>query len=327
MRDSAPPHIDTVAWFANGRYRGAVVPPEDALEAGERERLRHRMPLRVYNARRLDPPPTLDRQGFQLVRAGTPTPDPRDRDALEAAFRASGRALVTALTGCRDTRVAHRQYRNGFAGLPAGHPLAERRAADGAPAAYALTMHTDLSPWVETEPDWDDLAGGRHCAMYNLWRSIDPDRAVMQMPLAVCDVRNIVDRDMIAACDYNVLGDRAFVIYRLAHNPFQSWFYYPRMAPDEVLVFKLYDTREERPARRGVFHGAVRDPATPVDAPRRRSMDMRILALFDDEQELDARRSRFLAGLPPIPGGFGLRSTPPVRHPRGPGPGGGGTVP
>jgi len=312
MRDTSPPHVDTSAWFANGRYRGAVMPAEDTLEAGERERARQRMPVRVYNARGLDPPPTLDRHGFQLVRTGTPPPDPRDHDALEAAFRASGRALVTALTGCRDTRVVHRQYRNGFAGLPAGHALAERRQADGVPAAYALTMHTDLSPWVETEPRWDDLAQGRHCAMYNLWRSTDPEREILQMPLAVCDVRYVAERDMIAACAYEILPDNAFVTYLLAHNPFQSWFYYPRMAPDEVLVFKLYDTREERPSRRGVFHGAVRDPGTPTDAARRQSMDMRILARFDEEHDLEARRSRFLASLPPIPDGLGLRSPSPA---------------
>ena len=53
--------------------------------------------------------------------------------------------------------------------------------------------------------------------------------------------------------------------------------------------------------RRGVFHAAVHDPGTPADAPPRRSMDMRVVARFEEDRDVEARRVRFLASLPAIP--------------------------
>lgn len=72
MPDSQPASIETTANFANGLHRGFRVPnhysakhPDDLKTLGSREH------IVVHNARLLDPAPTLDSHGFQLVVAPT----------------------------------------------------------------------------------------------------------------------------------------------------------------------------------------------------------------------------------------------------------------
>ena len=56
-------------------------------------------------------------------------------------------------------------------------------------------------------------------------------------------------------------------------------FYYPRMVPDEALLFKVFDSEKDVP--RFVFHTAFDDPTAPVDAPPRKSIEVRTIALWD----------------------------------------------
>lgn len=159
-----------------------------------------------------------------------------------------------------------------------------------------------MSPWVELLPEWDAFFQGRHGAIYNVWRSTDLDRPIESMPLAVCRAQSVALDDMVATWAPGLFpGGDGFVSYHLVHNASQTWFYYPRMTPEEALVMRFYDTREQLGSRRGVFHVAVEDPDTPPSAKRRESVDIRVAAAFEDETERDARRSRFLAEIPPIP--------------------------
>ena len=78
----------------------------------------------------------------------------------------------------------------------------------------------------------------------------------------------------------------------------QRWYYFPRMTPQETLIFKQYDTRQERSNMRTAFHGAINDPTTPEDAPLRQTIEVRLLALFDEDTDREARKARFLAEVP-----------------------------
>lgn len=297
-----PHYIDTASFFTRGSMRGAmgsVSVYDDEAEVRRRVEIR---PLRVHDARRLARKPTIETPGFELARIAGPPQFPIGGEAAEKAFGQEARRVVQALTGCRDTKVIHRQYRTGYPGDSQGPSAtaAGTRPPGDAPPVCAMEMHADVSAWAERQSDWEELSEGRHCAVFTVWRSLDFDREVLRAPLALWDVRTAMREDMVALCMLGV-GNSALVTYGLVHNFFQRWCYYPRIAPDEAVVFKLYDTREERPERRQVFHGAAHDPSTPPDAPLRKSLDMRILALFDDEPEIEARRDRFIAQLPPIP--------------------------
>ena len=294
-------YIDTASFFTRSSLRGtmgAVSINDSEVDVRRRVEIR---PVRVHDARRLARKPTIETQGFELARIAGPAQFPVGGEAAEKAFGLEAQHVVRALTGCRDTKVIHRQHRSGYPGNSQAPPVAAGKKPPGeAPPVYAMEMHADISPWAERQSDWEGLSEGRHCAVFTVWRSLDFDREVLRAPLALCDVRTVMAEDMVALCMLGI-GDDAMVTYGLAHSLFHRWCYYPRIAPHEAVVFKLYDTREERPERRQVFHGAVHDPSTPPDAPLRKSLDIRVLALFDSETEIEVRRDRFIAQLPPIP--------------------------
>ena len=66
----------------------------------------------------------------------------------------------------------------------------------------------------------------------------------------------------------------------LRHSENHKWFYYPEMEKEEVLLFKVYDKKEDGP--RFVFHTAFSDPRTPANALPRRSVEIRAIAFFGE---------------------------------------------
>ena len=137
-----------------------------------------------------------------------------------------------------------------------------------------------------TSAEAQELSNGRF-AFINVWRSIDDVHPVMREPLAVCDENSVPDDDRFI---YELrFPDRTGENYSLRHSTEHKWYYYPKLTKDECLVFKVYDKKEDGP--RFVFHSAFDEPGTPVDAPPRRSIEVRAIAFFDPPPS-PRRRSR-----------------------------------
>lgn len=49
---------------------------------------------------------------------------------------------------------------------------------------------------------------------------------------------------------------------------------------------------------RTTFHGAIDDPTTPENAPLREMIEVRLLALFDEDTDRETRKARFQAEVP-----------------------------
>lgn len=291
-------YVPAQGHFANGRYRHVRMPDhKEVTDPSVLAELYKNQPIHVYNARQLEPEATIAVQGFQLVEQVTQVDDLLDMDKARSQFYPECSEVVKQLTGCADTFVTQHQYRNGYNNLPEGHPHRMKPTPNGSPGGYGGT-HSDISPMAENR--WDDIVDGRHCAMFNLWRSTDLDNDIQVMPLAVLDMTSLEFDDMVAA---NAWGgpqkvQQHLVSYRLAYNEKQRWYYYPRMTPTEMLVFKQYDTREPNPTRRQVYHGAIPDPSTTDDSPLRQTIEVRVLALFDKEEDREARKARYQAEIP-----------------------------
>lgn len=298
---TGPSHIDTVAYFIRDRLRGTVVPDTNGMDREERLRTWRALRIRVRNARLLDPAPRLDSHGFELVPIDSGITASQGVDERREAYCAEAKQVVKSLTGCNRTRMLNQVYRGGFCGLRPGEMVDPSTPETGAVTSYLERAHSDVSPWVERQLEWKLFVQGRHGAIYSVWRSTDLDRPVEHMPLAVCQKHSVAPQDMVAAWTHGLLpGGGGFLTYNMAFSAFHQWFYYPHIAPDEALVMRLYDTREETGCRRGVFHTAVQDPNAPADAKARESADIRVGAVFDEETDQDARRARFLAELPPV---------------------------
>jgi hypothetical protein len=129
----------------------------------------------------------------------------------------------------------------------------------------------DLLPAGEAEA----LLRGRF-SVINVWRPIRGP--VLDSPLALCDATSMAPEDFVAT-DLKY-PNRTGEIYSVTFNPRHRWFYFPRMAVDEVVLIKCYDSAGDGRAR-FTAHGAFDDPTTPPDAAPRESIEARTLAFFD----------------------------------------------
>ena len=114
-------------------------------------------------------------------------------------------------------------------------------------------------------------------AQINVWRPITGP--VERAPLALVDSQSIADGDLVPV-DL-VYADRVGEIYHGAYNPDHRWYYFPEMRSDEAILIKGYDSAEDGRAR-FTLHSAFDDPTTPADAAPRESIEVRVLAFFEE---------------------------------------------
>jgi len=115
----------------------------------------------------------------------------------------------------------------------------------------------------------------RRFAILNFWRPVE--RRVPQTPLAICDARTIEPDDLIPSD--MVYADWTGEIYSIAFNPRHRWYWYPRQAPSEATLLKIYDSATDGPARL-TAHTAFEDPTSSPDAPPRLSIEVRSMVFW-----------------------------------------------
>lgn len=221
----------------------------------------------------------FDRHGFALLPHATAV---TDWDADPA-------------TGYRD-EVEHliamhllpgRRFRVSFGAM-------NRRGRD-TPQGYALGVHQDCGYLLEdyqqlvgaySSPeaaqgwravyDADDVDG---YVLINFWRTTHMRGPLRHMPLTICDPQSVALDDIVPTELLGLPGTRV-APYQMAlrRNPDQCWYYYPDMTTDEVLAFKLFDSRKSdgEPRLRSCFHTAFVHPDTPADAEHRQSCEYRL---------------------------------------------------
>ena len=82
-------------------------------------------------------------------------------------------------------------------------------------------------------------------------------------PLAICSAQSIAAEDLLIS--ERRYPHRVGQTYQVSYNPDHEWYYFPRMARDEALVFKVFDSETDGRAR-FTAHSAFSDPASPSDA-------------------------------------------------------------
>ena len=299
MSRLAPHAIATTANFAHSRHRGFRVPNRySAKDPEELKTLGVSGHITVHNARYLGPAPTLDSHGFQLVNAPSNL-NLMDTDIVRGSFYEECRELLRRVTGCDEVRGGAHEYRNGFGGRSGARGV--KPTPNGSGGAYAQGIHADMSPAVEDRflrivPD------ERHFESINIWRSANR-ATVRMMPLAVCDMRSVKPDDIVFGGGQNTGNIKQYtkvVDQRLIHGPHQHWYYFSDIAPDEVLLFRQYDTRQEALNLRTVFHTAVEDTTSPSDAPMRYTIEVRMQAIHGEETNKAERVARFKAQIPAV---------------------------
>jgi len=274
-----------------GKFTGRYIDQEDKGDAVD---VHAAQPIKMRNAREVQPPPALNDVGFTLASAPTAISDFRDDAAVVETYYAEMMELIKLTSGADRVFVFDHTIResgkknlnSATAGESAApvprvhcdytHDGAPRRLRQlGADGIFSRIRGREL-----TEEEVEKLMEGRF-AFINVWRSICDDHPVLQKPLAVCDERSVPKEDKFL---YELrFPNRTGENYSLRHNDEHKWYYYPRMEKDECLVFKVYDKKKDGP--RFVFHTAFEDPLTPENAPPRKSIEIRAVAFFNIQDD------------------------------------------
>jgi hypothetical protein len=244
---------------------------------------RSKMPLRRELVRIEDVRPivdqcTLDREGFCLVRAPTAVKNFHNREEVTSIYRTEIEDAIKQVTGAKKVIVDD-----------CGVVRLNRQSADGRRCPSPVRRaHVDYSD--DTGPQFarnalppeeqDKWMRGRFAA-FNTWRALSPPP--QDSPLAVCDARSVDRKDLLVS--YYVMCRPRGTEFRLEKNVVMysqkhRWCYFGGMQPDELLLFRGYDSDPSRFTR--VPHTGFDDPSVPPDAAPRESIDIRALAYFGD---------------------------------------------
>lgn len=127
-----------------------------------------------------------------------------------------------------------------------------------------------------------DLANATRVVTLQLWRNVGPESP--DRPLALCDTRSVTRDELTGHLVEEYAGVNAqfesFLVKAPREPKQHKWFTFPAMQPDEVVVFRTYDSElAEQGKSFWTPHTSFADP-TVDDAPPRESVELRALGLF-----------------------------------------------
>ena len=227
----------------------------------------------VRSMRPIAPRLSLDAEGFRLVPHRSDVRDFYSDDELRSVYYGEVEKLIAATTGASRVLVFDHTVRRR---VEDADDRSDRPRREPVPR-----VHNDYTVKSGPQRVRDLLAGEvenllrRRFSIINVWR---PIRGPLEdAPLALVDARSVAAQDLVPT-DL-IYKDRTGEIYNVRHNPAHRWFYAPRMSPDEVLMFRCYDSAEDGRAR-FVPHTAFEDPTTPHTAIPRESIELRTLVFY-----------------------------------------------
>ncbi|HEY6822706.1 MAG TPA: CmcJ/NvfI family oxidoreductase [Burkholderiales bacterium] len=213
---------------------------------------------------------SLEENGFVLVEHRTAVKDFHAED-LKAVYYPEVEALIKKLSGARRVVVFDHTLRSGDEGEREARLLREP----------VLSAHNDYTEWSGPQrvrdllpEEAETLLQGRF-AIIQAWRATHAP--IESNPLAIADARSVAAEDLLIA--ERRYPNRVGQTYRVRYSPAHRWFYFPRMRRDEALVFKVFDSARNGPAR-FTPHTSFEDPSTPPGAPPRQSIEARALVFY-----------------------------------------------
>ncbi|KAG7355962.1 hypothetical protein IV203_000648 [Nitzschia inconspicua] len=272
----------------------------------------------VHNARLSNPPKTLDEHGYQLVEEPVASCDIdflNTNDVIDRYYPDCEQLLKNVLgeNEIDDVKAFDHNVRintNGFGpelkgggGSRAQVPLgivhgdytsvsAPTRAKDLAQPPKAndvLKRRLGDSSLLDANTLEDVINGKRRFAIINVWRSIDKEHPVEELPLACMDAGSASEEDFrILKIHYL---DRVGQNYFMAHSKKHNWNFFPKLTHNEAILLKTWDSSGEY-AMTGknlgttmatlAVHSAFLDPSSPSERPARQSIEVRCLAIWKE---------------------------------------------
>lgn len=216
---------------------------------------------------------SLDKSGFQHVCHASVLSDFSDETAIRSTYYGESESVLLNATGAEKIVIFDHTIRDSESGSRSAGYLREpvRRVHNDQTFVSGPRRVRD-----HLTADEAALRLQHRFAIVNLWRPLD---VVEQLPLALCDARSITLADVVPSdlLYPNKVGETCSFTY----NPAHRWYYFPKLRPDEALLLKIYDSRDDGTARL-TAHTAFEDPTTQPNAAPRRSIELRALVFWKD---------------------------------------------
>ncbi|KAI0940431.1 hypothetical protein AcW1_003629 [Taiwanofungus camphoratus] len=230
----------------------------------------------IENLRGKEDTVTLDTAGFQFHRRPTAHKGFTDDAAVEREYYPESIELVKELTGASRAVVFDHTIRRRRPGQIDDTPQKRQPVpmvhVDQTTASAIARVHRHLPP-----SDAPALLR-RRFQIINLWRPIS--HAAYDWPLALCDFRTVDPKNDLVPTTLRY-PDRDGETFSVRFNPSHKWKYLRGMEPDELVLIKCFDSRDDGKTASFTPHTAFQDSTTPKDAPLRESIELRLLVFYD----------------------------------------------
>ncbi len=229
----------------------------------------HRVVL--HNGRPLADRFEFEREGFRFVSHHSQVTDFFDDDQVRRIYYPECETLIKLVSGARRVVVFDHTLRT------ASEEEREARQIRD----IVSRVHNDYTEWSGPQrvrdimgDEAEELLCGRF-AIIQVWRPIN--HPVESHPLAICDAQTVKPDALVV--NERRYQNRTGQTYAITYDPGQRWYWFPKMRPDEALVFKVYESLRDGRAR-WTAHTAFADPTAPPHARPRESIEIRTLAFF-----------------------------------------------
>jgi hypothetical protein len=278
---SQPPSIE--AGIVYLVYEGQAPVFQQSLSAAERMAMagkREKKVVPIINGRTDASKFSLDVEGFAFAQHDTKVADFFDDEQLTSIYTPEIEKLVALHSGAKKVIVFDHTRRSSASSTREKHSARD-------PVAAAHVDYNDNSAWQRLRDvlgEEADKVKEKRFSIINVWRSMN--NVIEEWPLAVCDARTIDDallystvREAPVRAEPSFEYNRPSETRHAAFDANHKWFYFPRMARNEALLFKNYDTAKG--LARYSMHTAFQDPTTPSNPLPRESIETRVLAFYD----------------------------------------------
>jgi len=243
----------------------------------------------IYDARQSKRQFSVWNNGFERVSLPSNVTDWTDKKSIEETHYTEISDWAREFTGCDKVLFFPAIVRS---------PATAKTSSDYAPIELVHSDYTEeygdmikdtthpyhaiLQPSMERASlSAERLSEAKRVLTLQLWRNVGPK--LMDYPLAVCDATTVPRNQLTSFRVESYGGVKAqfdsLIMSPPATNEKNTWYCYPEMSIDEVLVFRAFDS--ERVATGQPFwtpHSAFRDPHSSK-VPRS-SVEMRAICIY-----------------------------------------------
>ncbi|MYD43832.1 MAG: hypothetical protein F4W90_08070 [Gammaproteobacteria bacterium] len=261
--------VKTQVRYLAERWRDSVEIPR-IFDRDSRRANTEKIDVEVLDGRPFASEIRLDTQGFELFDFASPITDFTNDEAVTSIYRPAIAEFVKKQTHALDVFVTQHLIRT--------------ESKDDFNKAYARFLHCDYSMDTARSASLNLLKNrnldpadfeNAEFAWYNSWQPFD--NPVEQNPLCMLDSTSLRDEDIVEYVygGYGKSAKSSMPMYRKEHR----FYYFKNMQPSEVVLIKQLDTRTGRAPV--APHTSFIDPAAKIDARPRRSIEVRMMAVFE----------------------------------------------